>query len=247
MKTKTLLLALVIIMTSLNASACTNSNSSTRGSSAISVKNFPVDSFDQINTESVAKIEFTQSNQTSVRAEGDDIAVNNLRVSTKDGKLKIRMIDKKIHNGKNNKLNLTIYVSAPELTKIEHEGVGTFTLKDKVELDNLKIEYDGVGNLVTENLICNNITVDYEGVGSVKLKGKAKTARYNSDGVGSLQAEKFEVEHLTVRASGVGSIKCYASQSIDISSDGIGSVKYWGNPTIKNLSKNGIGSIKEGR
>ncbi len=243
MKSKSLLLTVAIIIATINMNACAQKN--VKVSSTTSVKNFPIEAFEQLNIKSVAKIEFTQSNHLSVRAEGDEAAVNNLLVNSDNGNLNISMIDDKLHNNNKNKLNLTIYISSPQLTKIYHQGVGTFNLKDKVEINDLKIEYEGVGNLIAEDLICDNLIIDYKGVGNLKLKGKSTTAIYNSEGVGNVQADKFEVEHLTVRASGVGSVKCYSSNSIDISSDGIGSVTYYGNPEVKKINKNGLGKIKE--
>lgn len=247
MRTKLFLLTLAIAITQMGMSSCVNIQSSNESSGKNIEKKFTTEPFDIIDTEAVAKIEFVQSQQTYVRAEGDEEAVNNLRVSNENGKLKIRMIDKKLHNGKSNNMKLTIYISSPELTKINHEGVGAFVLKDKVELDNILIEYEGVGNLIAENLIVNNINIDYEGVGNVKLTGKATTAKFNSDGVGSINAKDFDVDHLTVRALGVGSIKCRANGTIDLSSDGVGGITYWGNPEVLKLNKNGIGKIKSGK
>lgn len=249
MRIKSLLTTLTVILTTISMTACAQSQSQgqngDKGASDF-VKEFNISSFCQIDAETVGNIQFVQTGETSARAEGDEVAVNNISITTDGDKLIIRSIDKKLHNGKKFKnLKLTIFISSPQLTRIDQQGVGNFLLTKTVETDNLKIDYDGVGNLSAENLICNNLDIDYEGVGNVKLKGKTTTAIYKSEGVGNIQADEMIAQHLTVRANGVGNVKCHAAQSIDVVSSGVGNVSYYGKPEVKKVSKNGIGKIQE--
>lgn len=245
MRTNLFLISTAIMLSLMSMSSCANAQNNNGRDGKTTVRNYAAKPFDVIDAETVANIVFVQATETTVRAEGNERMIDNISITFEEDKLKIRMKDKSIFKGKRKEeANLTIYISSPKLVKIKQEGVGTFTLKDKVEVGNLEIDFEGVGNFVTDNLICSNLKIDYEGVGNIKLAGSAINAKYNSEGVGSLSAENFDVEHLIVRASGVGSVKCRASKTIDVSSDGVGSVTYWGNPEVKNLSKNGVGKIK---
>lgn len=240
MKKKSILLSIAIMLLAINLEACAENKNGQRASGKIIVKNYDVVEFNKIKSQTVSNITYTQGDEVSLRAEGTESEIENLEVSFKDGELKLesKIKDKK---GKN---NLKLYITSPNLYKIDHEGVGTFTLKDKVSVDELEIEYEGVGSLVADNLECENLKVEFEGVGNMKLIGFAKNAKFKSEGVGNMDAKDFKVDHLTVKASGVGSIKCYASKTIDISSDGVGGVTYWGSAEVKRIEKSGIGKVK---
>ncbi|NLX81969.1 MAG: DUF2807 domain-containing protein [Proteiniphilum sp.] len=240
MKTKSLLLSIALMMLAINLGACAQSKNSENGSSTKTVKNYSIDSFTEIKSEIVGNIIFTQGEQTLVRAEGTQKEIDNILVTCEDGKL---IFQSNVKNQKG-KSNLTVYITSPNITKINHQGVGTFTLKDKVSLENLEIDFDGVGNLSAEDLECKNLEAGYQGVGNMKLKGLAVNVKLKTEGVGSTDAKEFYAEHLDVKASGVGSVKCRASKTIAISSEGVGGVTYWGNPEIKNINKEGIGKVK---
>ena len=52
------------------------------------------------------------------------------------------------------------------------------------------------------------------------------------------------VSDVVVEQNGVGSVSCYASGTINISAQGVGSVNYYGDPQVTGLKKSGIGSVK---
>lgn len=208
----------------------------------ISNKTYTVQSFTSVESDVVANIIYTQSNNISVRAEGDKDMIDNLRITEKNGDLKIT------HNKKirvTNKKNLTIYINSPTITHVDIEGVGNWNMKGKVKAENLKIEFDGVGNFEALDLESNNIKVSYEGVGNLKLGGTTDFLEMTSEGVGSINTQNLIAKKAIVKSSGVGSVKCYASESLDAINNGVGSITYYGNPKTKTLNNSGVGKIKE--
>ena len=55
----------------------------------LSNKTYPIESFSSVESDVVGNIIYTQSNKVSVRAEGDKKIVDNLRISERNGELKI--------------------------------------------------------------------------------------------------------------------------------------------------------------
>lgn len=82
------------------------------------------------------------------------------------------------------------------------------------------------------------------GVGNIELAGRTEKIIITSDGVGSVEAYDMVSKVTNVQMDGVGSIHCYASERIDCTNDGVGSIFYKGNPTIEHVRKTGVGSIK---
>lgn len=210
----------------------------------LTTKTFPLQSFTSVESDIVGSIIYTQSSKVSIQAEGDKELIDNLRVNEKNGVLKVTHVLK--INIKNKK-KLTLYISSPTIVSIDSDGVGNWVMKGKVKADNLKIEFDGIGNFEALDLESNKIKVDYEGVGNLSLGGSANFLVIESEGVGSVNAENMRAKNAIIKSSGVGSVKCYASESIDLTNSGVGSITYYGNPTVKNMKNTGVGKIKAGR
>lgn len=210
-------------------------------------KKYNVGNFSEIETDIVGNIIFTQSNHTSVSAEGDEEMVNKLIVKVENNTLKLsKKKELKRIFGNRKAKKLTVRISSPNLYKIESDGVGNISLDGLVKTENLHIDSDGVGNISASQLECNRLIVESDGVGNTRLKGKGEFAEYKSEGVGNIDTREYIAEDVIVRSSGVGSVKCYASKSIELFGTGVGSITYYGKPTIKALDKSGVGSIKSG-
>lgn len=240
MKTKLILFAAILAMVfTLNTYAQTKKNRGTTD------KTYTVGEFSKIDSDIVGSIVFTQSPQTSVRAEGDAEIINILVVSVKDNTLKLsRKKDIKYKMRDRKGKNLIVYVSAPELSAIENEGVGNITINGKFSAPELFIKTEGVGNITANDLDCGFVKIDSEGVGNTKLGGTANTVEIKSEGVGNVYTEKLLSKQAKVRCEGVGNVRVYATESLDARTAGIGNITYYGNPAQKEIRKNGMGRIR---
>lgn len=197
--------------------------------------------FSSIYSTSVANIEYIQSDTVSVVIEGPDNYVPLFLVREENGVLKIDMKDKaRISKGSFVKIKL----SSPKFNKLENEGVGNVKLLGKIQSDVVEIDNDAVGNIKVENLICKRLEISSDGVGNLNLAGTCESASYSVDGVGNLNAKEMKVSNLEVDLAGVGNITCFASKSLVVKSDGVGNVKYAGNPVSKQINRDGVGSVK---
>jgi len=245
-RTFSLIIALLTIMGLQTAFAQNRGRTDKSGNSTIT-KNFNVGSFSAIETDIVGNIIFTQSDETSVTAEGDENLVNRLIVTVKEDELKLRMRSNVKIKFRNKRPKLTVKVSSPNLYRIDSDGVGNITLEGVVKTGNLHIDSDGVGNIRALQLECDQLTVESEGVGNIRLKGKGRLAEYELNGVGGIDTSDFIAEEVIVHSAGVGNIKCNASKNIELYGSGVGSIVYYGEPNIKALDKTGVGSIKAGK
>ncbi len=245
-RTFSLIIALLTIMGLQTAFAQNRGRTDKSGNSTIT-KNFNVGSFSAIETDIVGNIFFTQSDETSVTAEGDENLVNRLIITVKEDELKLRMRSNVKIKFRNKRPKLTVKVSSPNLYRIDSDGVGNITLEGVVTTENLHIDSDGVGNIRALQLECDQLTIESEGVGNIRLNGKGRLAEYELNGVGGIDTSDFIAEEVIVHSAGVGNIECYASKNIELYGSGVGSIVYYGEPNIKALNKSGVGSIKKGK
>jgi hypothetical protein len=212
----------------------------------ISSKTFHVSAFEAIESNSVANIHFFQGPSTSLRAEGYKDLIDRLNVNVKNGKLIIEMPKNTFKNNNLKNKKLDIYISSPTLNLIEMEGVGNFLFEKVFNAPKLEIVSNGVGNLKADNLNCGHIFICSHGVGNIDLAGKAKNMTISSDGVGNIKAKKLVAQHASVNLSGVGNVAFNCSELMDVELSGVGNAIYYGNPKIKNMSRDGVGKIKQG-
>jgi hypothetical protein len=115
-------------------------------------------------------------------------------------------------------------ITLPELTAVSSRGAGEVTIQD-AKSDDLKIESMGAA--------------------SIKAAGKVKSATISSSGAGDIDANRLQAEKARVTVAGAASVSVYASEQLDVSVSGVGSVTYSGNPKTVNKSVSGIGSVNK--
>lgn len=107
-----------------------------------------------------------------------------------------------------------------------------------------KINFDGVGTLKVVDLKTDSLIVNANSVGSIELTGSSNYIAIANNGVGSVNATDFITKNCKAVNAGVGSVSVHATEQVDLTNDGVGSIRYSGNPATKTIHKNGLGSIK---
>ncbi len=207
---------------------------------------FEVDDFTAIKASVVGNVVITQSNTTSVTAEGSEEMLDKLDVHMNNGNLVLKMDDRHWKRFGRNAGKLTIRIATPTLTEIDFEGVGNINIEGTFNTPQLLINSEGVGNLTAYNLQSEYVKISSEGVGNTTVGGKASKVEIDSEGVGNVEADKLIAREAIVSSQGVGNVSCYASEYLKATSQGIGNVIYFGKPKETDLSKDGIGKIKAG-
>ena len=240
MKNFKTILSITLLLLIVGITSCTSSSKR-----EITEEDYPtIESFSSVKSDIIANIEYTQSDIVKVRVKGDKKLVENLVVSETDGVLNLSSVKKLNTKGQK---RMAVYISGPTLEKIDMGGVGNFMLNGSVEAETLTVNFKGVGNFEGMDLQSNTIKATYEGVGNLELAGKTDLLELRSEGVGNVNTEELKAKDAVVKARGVGSVKCYASESIDLTNNGVGSITYFGNPVVDNLINAGVGKIIPGK
>lgn len=171
------------------------------------IRNEVVSGFSSISLQAVGDIFFTQSDDYSLRIEGPEEYVKRVTVAVKNGKL---ILGYKQQN--NDSKRLKYYISAPDLSHVNVEGVGSFRCEKKLKLRNLELNMEGVGSIniadleckalrahlegvgkVNVHVNCVNLIASADGVGHMTLSGYAKTAKITKDGIGGVNTRNLQV------------------------------------------------------
>lgn len=106
-----------------------------------------------------------------------------------------------------------------------------------------KIRASGVGQMLVEELICQNIEAKANDVGVLNLKGEAQTGKYSAIDAGKIKAYEFKLENLECKASGSARIQTHVTEILKARATDAGVIKHKGFPRADNYCT-GAGKIK---
>lgn len=104
----------------------------------------------------------------------------------------------------------------------------------------------GAGESRVTNISGERIDISFEGAGAIYASGKVKLLRMKSQGVGQVTLKDLHAERADMDINGMGDLTVYASDTLNLVANGMGSIKYFGHPKHFNKSANGLGSISAG-
>lgn len=128
--------------------------------------------------------------------------------------------------------------------------VRSLTVSGGVELDanlpevkTFTLRVDGAidGDIAFGTL--DTLDVEINGAGSIELDGSCGKADITVNGAGTIEADDLLCTDANVEINGAGSCEIYVSGTLDAEVDGIGSIRYRGNPAHVNRSGGGISSV----
>ncbi len=115
--------------------------------------------------------------------------------------------------------------------------------RDTMESVSLYLLNDGVGS-IEYTTKARSVVAKNRGIGSLDIFGFTDELFAINEGIGSINTNKLIALNVKARNSGVGSMELYAGDSLDLSNDGIGSIRYRGPGEVYSERNEGVGSIK---
>jgi hypothetical protein len=102
---------------------------------------------------------------------------------------------------------------------------------------------DGAGSVHISGLDGGDIEIENAGAASIVASGVASRETITLDGVGKIDASALDAHDVTAENNGVGVVRVRASGLLTMTVNGVGSIRYTGNPTHIDPHINGLGSI----
>lgn len=214
--------------------------------------------FKAIDVSVVADVYYTQNNGdkhdvkldfSAIPDEKDrELLKENVKVIYRDGGVEIGLA----HNLKNMKQQnggkrLKIYITSPDLVKVDMEGVGSFNAGD-VNSDRLSLDNEGVGSMHFKSILANKIEITNEGVGSVTVdKVTGDDFSIDNEGVGKVSIGFFKGGKLDIDNEGVGKVSAKVDcHSVKAALEGVGGITLSGKTQFYKKEKDGIGHFSDG-
>lgn len=178
-----------------------------------------VGDFHSVNVRGAADASIRVGEAAGLSVTANDAILEDLRTEVRHGMLIVEQKGGWIWSRKHLKLDITV----PELREVVVSGAGDITV-DGARGQSLELSLQGAGNLVAGGEI-QSLTVHINGAGNASLGGlRAREAR--------------------VVVNGTGDVTVNASEALDATVNGVGSVRYVGTPPRLETQINGVGGVE---
>ncbi|TVQ92652.1 MAG: DUF2807 domain-containing protein [Bacteroidetes bacterium] len=232
-----ILLPLLILM--MGAQSCTFDTNAIRGDGNVLTREKNLDSFTEIDASGVFKIFLLEGENPHIRIETDENIHEYISYEVKRSTLKLKMESNQIYRP----TRLDVYVTVNDLGQIRLSGATSLEADHVLVSPEFSLHLSGAGDIDLE-VETEKLTTHVSGAGSLKIKGYTYMHDITLSGAASLKCVDL-ITHIThIKLSGAGSANVYASEELNASISGVGSIRYAGEPRSTNISRSGVGSIR---
>ena len=189
--------------------------------------------FNEIELMGIFDLSIYRADEFSVQLDGPDSEKRKYEVSLTGETLEIRYRSRNQSFWKN-RVHLDdkvkIQISLPHLRKLRIKGAGEFDLRgfDEDEMDiTLLGAMRGEAEIESRNLL-----IDMSGPMSFQLDGSGNFLQAEVRKLAQLKASQYEIENAVVEAKEMGHARVNATNSVEIDTDVVSTVKYQGSPEV---------------
>lgn len=205
-------------------------------------KEIQIEDYDEIEIRGEnIDLRYTQSGGTPyLKIETDRNILELLEIKSDNKELVIRPQNKHIGI---NPTRFIVTTNSTALKELEMAGGGNCDLGEGLTGYKLDIKTAGDGTIKAEAIAIARLDCEIAGSCTLHLSGKTEKMQIKSAGSSTVKAFDLETEELNCKAAGSTHIEITANQSISTKIAGSGTIRYKGNPNIKEKSIAGSGSI----
>ena len=141
-----------------------------------------------------------------------------------------------------NRINeIQVFITMPDVQRLNIAGSGTIALQDEWETENLSLNVSGSGK-ISGTFYAQNINTRISGSGDADISGSTLNHIISISGSGKVNSFSLYCDDVDVRISGSGHAYVLAEESLYAKISGSGNIIYKGNPTV-NVNISGTGKI----
>lgn len=202
-------------------------------------QSFPVGAFNRVSAMVPYDVKVVAGRQASVRAVGDQEAIDRLDISVVNGELRIGA--KRQHGWMPGRASAEILVTAPTLTAASLIGSGGLSV-DRVAGPSFSAALTGSGDLSIARSEAESVNLSLTGSGDLSIAGRCGSANVALRGSGDLDAGKLQCRDVSVVLAGSGDVDIGATGSATLALTGSGDINVTGGARCTQ-AKRGSGEI----
>jgi hypothetical protein len=187
-----------------------------------------VSDFNSIYFSDVGNLHISQGNEYSITLKGQEVILEKVKTSVTNNKLVIRV--ENCFNG--DEYSLDIYITAPDIEKIEMSGAGNVITETPITTDVFTLIVSGVSEMNPIEVLADSISTIFLGDGMIHYSGNARAHKIVVSGTGEIDAYSLITNSTDITSNGDGDIFVTTSEQLNAVLKNTGSVYYKGNPIV---------------
>ena len=211
-----------------------------RGSGEETIESRPFADFERIVLAGEGGVLFGTGSDGLVEVETDDNLLVHIRTDVSGDTLTISTepwIDIDPTSG-------VIYrLGCPSVTAVVLSGAGSIDLAGCATNDRLEIELLGAGTIGAPALEVSALQASLPGAGRIAATGRTERLDVVLTGTGNFDGGDLRADIASVDSLGVGMTTLWVTTELDVSINGVGGVRYFGEPVVDS-TVTGVGSIQ---
>lgn len=197
--------------------------------------------FNELDVPGPFNVIYEQGGNYTVRIEGTIEQLEKMTVYVKNARLYIDRCDSK----NNNFQGLQVFVTSPDIEKIDIAGSGRVTVPNALKTDKIDLDVSGSGQITLAQLECTELNTDIAGSGSVVIGPvQANTVKNDIAGSGKIEVAALVCKKVTNDIAGSGKVTLNNLNVDKVNSDIAGSGKVILNGTVGSHTEDIAGSGK---
>jgi len=242
MNRKTLLSISLMIIGSLLLSACAITGFNvTRGSGKLTTQTRDVGGFERVQIDGAGELVIIQGETESLEIQAEDNIIDELTSDVSDGTLVLGYSGGFLRNRIIPTERVTYTLSVIDLSEVTINGAADMEI-DSIETEMLSLNINGAGQVSIGQIMADNLSVQISGTATLEISGQVTEQSITIDGAGNYEAGDLGTSSTTVDINGLGNATVWAAETLDISIDGGGNLRYYGSPDVTQ-DINGVGDI----
>lgn len=200
-----------------------------------------VGSFDKLNVRVGMHVRIVAGEAGTAELEGESNILEHVITEVKNGELTIMLAQ---NQGYSQTKGVTVTIHVPKLDQIIVSTGCSVESDLPIKSDKLTATVE-TGSRLMAPLNIKNLTLTVAQGSQASLTGTATEADIRLSGAGKLDAEKLAIAHANVRLDGASNANIHVTKTLTASADGISTVNYSGNPTVKSIEATGLSTIRK--
>lgn len=204
-------------------------------------ENRNVSNFKGVDVSAGIDLYITMGETESVKIVADDDIIDKIVTEVKDGVLRIYVKQNNWFHWSGNETRKA-YVTIRELNRIEASSGADVKSENTLKGEELKIRVSS-GADVNVDVLYKNLDVNTSSGSDAKITGKVKSLKASSSSGSDISAGDLESVICKASASSGSDVTVKVSEELYANASSGGDVKYYGNPSVKDINESSGGDV----
>lgn len=237
---KVLKTALFLALTTVLSQAVYAQNSIV-GNGEIVKQQRTIGNFNKLTVRVGMRVRIETGNAGTADLEGESNILEHVVTEVKNGELTVMLAQNKSYNNTKG-VTVTIHVAALENILVSTGCSVESNLP--IQAENLTVSVE-TGSRLTAPVSVKKLKLTVRDGSQANLQGTVIEADIRLSGAGRLTADKLTIARADVELNGASRADIHVTETLSASAEGVSTVNYTGNPTVKSMETNGLSKIRK--